>query len=323
VVTAEQLIERMRDASDGGAADRLALIMIDQLFAEKISAVLPAAALAQSLRQGLQGLLASENVLSELERWVEDTVNRLNADRRSLREAASSQLREQLLELTQRPYSPDRRVVLTILDRPPMRALIRSLVLQTVTAFASKMAAPAASVTKGLSGLARIAAEQVKSRGGALGGLVGAVSNEVSHQVERRAAEFADAAISGVLAEIADSLSDPKRAHEAAQLRMEALKGALELTGPQLARELINLDVPGGAKVLREGLSNWLASPKSQPALEAAARSLAMDRSVAELAEKFGQREALAAFLRQLLRARLASLFGSAEYAAWLQALMR
>jgi hypothetical protein len=212
-------------------------------------------------------------------------------------------------------------VVLTLIDRPPMRELIRMLVLDTVTAFGSRMAAPAATVTKGLGGLARFAAEQMKSRGGPLGGLVGAVSSEVQAQLERRASEFADAAISGVLAEIADAVCDPKRAGEAAQLRVEALEGALDLKLAQLAKELINLDVPGGAQVLREGVQRWLSSPQATEALVRAASSAAPERTLGELLQSIGQLEPARAIGRELLRARLHELFDSPAYATWFGAL--
>jgi hypothetical protein len=318
----ERALERLKDRSDGAAADRLAQVLLEQLFSARVDQVLPPERVAAWSRLALEGWLASPEALITLERHLEATVNAFNTDRRRLRELAPTQLRETVLELVQRSYSPDRRVVLTLLDRPPMRELIRALVLDTVTAFGARMAAPAATVTKGLGGLARFAADQMKSRGGALGGIVGAVSNEVQAQLEKRASDFADAAISGVLAEIADAICDPKRAQEAAQLRVEVLEGALELTLPQLARELINLDVPGGAKVLREGLNEWLASPDAKAKLDEAAKKARLDRTVGQLLADIGQLDAARTIGRELIRARLHELFDSPAYATWLTELM-
>lgn len=317
-MSVERALERLRDRSDGAAADRLALLLLEQLFAQQLDAVLPPERLAAWAKLALEGWLESDQALKTLERSLEETVNLLSGDRRRVRDAAPKELLQTVLELAGRPYSPDRRVVMTLLDRAPMRELIRELVLETVTAFGARMAAPAASVTKGLGGLARFAAEQVKSRGGALGGIVGAVSNEVQAQLEKRAADFANAAISGVLGQIADAICDPKRAGEAAALRVEALEGALELTLPQLSRELINLDVSGGAAVLRDGLKQWLASPKSAADLQQAAARVKSERTVGEWLDSVGQREAARTIGRELLRARLNALFESAEYAAWL-----
>jgi hypothetical protein len=84
-----------------------------------------------------------------------------------------------------------------------------------------------AGMARGLGSLAKFAGETVKARSGGLGSLVGAVSGEVERQLEKRAVEFVDASIAGVFGQIADALSDPKRAEEAAELRMAIFDGAL------------------------------------------------------------------------------------------------
>lgn len=309
------MIEKLQDDSDGGPADRLALLMLDQLFAAQVDSLIDPAQLSRGLREALSGWLESAEVLQTLEASIESAIAAMRSTG-PLKDVVAKDLRETLLELAARPYSPDKRVVLKVLDRGPMRELIRSLVMDTVAGFSARMGAPAASVTKGLGGLARFAADTVKQRGGALGGLVGAVEG----QVEKRGVEFADAAISRVLNEIADSISDPKRASEAAQLRVEALEGALELTGLQLSRELINLDVPGGAQVLRAGLKRWLQSPHGAAAFERLARGTRVGKTVGELLDGAGQRAAAMTLGRALLRERLKVLFASPEYAAWLAA---
>jgi hypothetical protein len=319
----EKALERVQDPADGAATDRLAIMLLDQLFATRADAVVPLGRVSAWARLAMHAWLESDEASKTLERALEDTVAQLSARKQTLRETLPKDLQVTLLEMYGRPYSPDRRVVMALLDRPPMRALIRELVLDTVTAFGARMAAPAASVTKGLGGLARFAAEQVKSRGGAIGGLVGAVSTEVQNQLERRSGDFADAAISGVLSEIADAVCDPKRAHEAAALRVETMKGALELTLPQLARELINLDVPGGANVLREGLARWLESGEATKLVEGAVGQVKSERTVGQVLESIGQLEPARVIGRELLRLRLHALFASPEYAAWLGELLK
>jgi hypothetical protein len=86
--------------------------------------------------------------------------------------------------------------------------------------------------------------------------------------MEKRAVEFVDAALSGVFAQIADALSNPERAAEAAELRLAVLDGAMTVTLPQLARELMNADVPQATAEVRAGLRRWLASPASSEVLE-------------------------------------------------------
>jgi hypothetical protein len=236
------------------------------------------------------------------------------------------QLKATVLELLGRPYSPDKRLVLTLIDRPPMRELIRGLLLQTMLDFGRKVASPAAGMAKSLTGLARFAVDTAKARSGAIGSMVGAVSGEVERQLEKRAVDFVDASMSGVFGELADSVSDPKRAHEAAELRVALFEGVLELTLPQLARELMNLDVPGGAEVLREGLDRWIASPEAEEAFKQSASALTKRegaRTLRAVLEEAGQLQTFRTLGREALRARIGEIVTTPAFGAWLEALLR
>ncbi len=315
-ISIDDMLKKLQDDADGGPADRLAVLMLEQLFATRVDALMEPAALSRGVREALLGWLESPEAPKTLEASLETAITQLKSSS-PLKDVVPKDVREVLLELAARPYSPDKRVVLKLLDRPPMRELIRLLVTDTVTAYGARLAAPAATVTKGLGGLARFAAETVKQRGGALGGLVGAVEN----QVQKSGSEFADTAISSVLNEIADAISDPKRAAEAAQLRVEAVKGAFELTPQQLSRELINMDLPGGAEVLRGGLKRWLTSPDGQAVFERIAAGIRVEKTVGEVLDGVGQRPAAISLGRALLRGRLKVLFASPDYAAWFRSL--
>ena len=132
--------------------------------------------------------------------------------------------------------------------------------------------------------------------------------------------------MSGVFAELADSVSNPQRAHEAAELRVAFFEGVLELTLPQLARELMNLDVPGGAKVLRDGLEQWIASSASEESLKDLAARLTQregGRSLREVLEESGQLQTYRTTGREALRARLGQVVGTPAFAAWLEAVMQ
>jgi hypothetical protein len=156
--------------------------------------------------------------------------------------------------------------------------------------------------------------------------MVGAVSGEVERQLEKRAVEFVDASMSGVFGELADSISDPKRAHEAAELRVAFFEGALELTLPQLARELMNLDVPGGARVLREGLGRWVGSPEADASFrEAAHRLTERDgaRPLRAVLEEAGQLQTFRTLGREGLRARIGEVVATPAFSAWLEGVLK
>ena len=322
---AATLNKRLTNLADGGPVDQLAELTLDALLDTSLMTLVPEDFAVRALRIGIEGWLHSAQAVPALNRLVEAAVNDLQKDGRKLREVMASELKATVLEMLERPYSPDRRLVLTIIDRPPMRELIRGLLLQTVTDFGKKVTSPVAGMAKSLGGLARFAVDTAKARSGAIGSMVGAVSGEVERQLEKRAVDFVDASMSGVFGELADSVSNPQRAHEAAELRVAFFEGVLELTLPQLARELMNLDVPGGAKVLREGLEQWVGSPASDDALKELAAKLTQregGRSLREVLEESGQLQTYRTIGREALRARMAQLVTTPAFAAWLEAVM-
>ena len=269
-MNATELQTRLDDA----ACRRLADLTIEQMLDRPVGELLTEEVGARLWRMALEGWVHSAQALPALSRLVEQAANDLSANRKSLRDAWPAEARSTVREMLQRPWSPDRQLVLTVIDRPPVRDLIRALLLETVLEFARKASAPMSGVAKGLGSFARMAGAAAKARSGGLGAFVGAVSGEVERQVEKRATEVVDAALGGVFGEIADAISNPRRAGEAAELRLAIFDGVLELTGPQLSRELINLDVHGGAEIVREGITRWLASAGSEAAIAKAVKTL-------------------------------------------------
>jgi len=320
------LLERLRQTGDSSALARLSTLTLDQLLEQTVASLLPAERAAEAVRAGLEGWLQSPQAVPALERLIEQASNDLKADSRRLKDLVPADLRTMLLELAARPYSPDKRLVLTLIDRPQMRELVRALLLSTVLDFARRASAPVAGMAKGLGGLMKMAADTAKSRTGSLGALVGAAGEAVERQLEKRATEFVDAALGGVFGELADAVSDPKRAAEAAELRTEALEGALELTLPQLSRELINLDLAGGAKTLREGLERWLATDEAMKSIRDATQKLSQregSRKLREVLEEAGQLQLVRTQGRQALEDRMRDVVGSEAFEEWLAELLK
>ena len=323
---ATTLTSRLNNSAAGGPLDQLAQLTIDALLDTPLGTLIPEEFAVRLLRTAVEGWLQSPQAVPALNKLVEEAFNELQADGRKLRETMTPALKATIIDLLGRPYSPDRRLVLTLIDRPPMRELIRGLLVQTVLDFGRKVASPVAGMAKSLGGLARFAVDTAKARSGAIGSMVGAVSSEVERQLEKRAVEFVDASMSNVFGELADSVSDPKRAHEAAELRVALFEGVLELTLPQLARELMNLDVPGGAEVLRDGLNRWVATPEAQTAFKETAAKLTRregQRPLRAVLEESGQLQTVRTLGKEALRARMGEVVATPAFAAWLEGVMR
>ncbi|GMU60396.1 MAG: hypothetical protein AMXMBFR34_21590 [Myxococcaceae bacterium] len=304
---------------------KLAALSVDALLDTPLSALSKQGEAVSATRRLLEAWLASDEAGKTLGKVVDLAVARLQARRSALKEVTPAEVQRTVRELVGRPFSPEKRLVLTIIDRPPMRELVRQLLLDVVLDFGRRASAPVAGVAKGLGALARMAGETVKAKSGGLGSLVGAVSGEVERQVEKRAIDFVDAALAGVFGQLADAVSDPKRAEEAAELRMAFFDGVLELTLPQLAREVMNADVPGGAEVLRAGLKSWLASEASHQGMQQVAQAvLARDgaRTVRMLLADWGLAEEGRALAVEQLAARLRAIAQTDGFSQWLAALM-
>lgn len=316
-VDAQTLISKLQSE----AADSLSALAVESLLATPVGELMPAEVVTAAARKALGAWLESETAVKVLNSVVETLAHRLQTERRPLKDVMASDVRHALREMMGRPFSPDRRLVLTIIDRPPTRELVRQLLLDAVLEFGRRASAPVAGMARGLGSLASMVGDRVKARSGGLGSLVGAVSDEVERQLEKRAVEFVDSALAGVFGQIADAVSDPRRAAESAELRTAFFDGALELTGPQLARELANLDVAGGAEILRAGLKRWLASPASEAQLKHFVELLGerdAKRPLQEVLQEIGLLEVAREVARSQLANRIRKIASTPEFAAWL-----
>lgn len=322
MVHATTLLERLKTDA---ALEGLAGLAVEALLETQVGQWLPPEVSARHARRLLEAWVAAPQATEVLSRVVEATVAQLSAERRALKDTLAPQACAVLREVIARPFSPDRTLVLTIIDRGPIRQLVREILLEAVLDFARKASAPMAGMAKGLGALARFAGETVRSRSGGLGSLVGAVGGEVERQLEKRAVEFVDATLAGVFGQLADAFTDPRRAAEAAELRVALFDGVLELTSAQLSRELVNADIPGGAEVLRAGLARWLAAPQAEAqlgALAARATGVLTKQTTGELLAELGLREVVRAAAQEYAVAGLRQLVGTPAFERWLTTLV-
>ena len=320
---ANAIRQKLLQTGAGAPLAGLSQLAMDTFFATPLSQITSSEKLAGWAHAALAGWAASPDAPKALERLVEATVNALNADSRTIRDGTPRELQLAAEELAGRPFSPDKALVMKLIDHKPLRDRIREMVIATVTDFTAR--APGAGVAKGVTGLAKFAASQVRARTGGLGALVGAVGDEVQGQLERRAKDFADVALAGVLAEIADIVSNPARAQEAADIRVAVVRGAQDIKFSQLGRELVNLDVPSGAELVRSHVQKWIATEESKDAVLESAEELFAPfatRTVGELVREFGQEESLRAHYRPWFEERFRDVVKADGFAAWLDALL-
>lgn len=315
------LLDALRDPSDDGALPRLVDLVIDDSMTRPLADVVDLD-LWPHLIAELLGAWARSDVAEErLVRAVLDSLDWLEAQPGRLRDHVPVPVSDGLHQLAARPWSPSRDLVLRLIDQPPVRKLLREVLLDTVTRFAQKVRQtgehlPAAGIASGFSRLAR------RNPLGALAGeVVGAVSSEVERQMERRSAEFVDGALSGVIARIADMLADPSRAGDQAALRTALLDAALDLTGPELARELRSSDPAALGAVVRSSASGWVGGEGFEDQLRGWLSELVASegtRTLGETLDELDLRDTVADAARALLLVQARRLVALDGFAAWL-----
>ncbi|MEN9799620.1 MAG: hypothetical protein RL653_3317 [Pseudomonadota bacterium] len=296
-------------------AQRLAALSVDEALQQPVSTLLPPARAASVVLEAVKGWLATEGALLALGRAVESIRQEaLAVD--SLGDELPEQLVEGLERWLARPWSPDRAVVLALLDRKPVRQLIRQLLKDALLEFGESVTAPVQGVARGLTGFAKKATE----RAGVFGAVASVVGSEVERQLERRAADFADQALSGVLQKLADDFSSPSRAEAQAEMRAALFEGFLGIHGGALAREVTRADVVGGTRVLREAMDGWLSSAVGEAQLRRTVERIVAreaHRPAGEVLEELGLRAALRGFVVEMLTERIRAVAATEAFHAF------
>ncbi len=320
---AAQLLERLRDGSPGGPLDRLADLIVDDLLARPIREVLEPRWIAEVIRDGLRAWLASGAAEARLLLAVEDGLIHLERTDRSLEELLPPELVEGIRGLSDRPYRPEGNLLRSVLDREPVRALIRDLLVNALVAFAKKLGSPVteSKLAKGLGGLGSFVKEQAKARAGALGAMATAISDEFERQAEKRAVEFADTALQGVVSQLIERLTRPGTSPEQAALRRALLDSLLALRGPQVSAELRRADPQLVAASVRRALQAWASRDDLPDRLEstiALVLSREGDQSLGEALESLELRGPARELTRRAILRRLVPLASGDAFAAWL-----
>ena len=309
--------------------DALAQLLIDDLLGRALGEVVDPERTSAMLASALRDWLGSPRGQERLLAWWAEAVDRVEAEVRTLREIVPDEVRAAAEELAAQPYQPGPDALLGLLDRQPVRELLREILQNTLVDFGKRVAAPvrAAPISRGLGAFGNLG-ERAKRRAGVLGAIAeevaGAVGSELERQVERKATEFADTALSGVLQRIVELLSDPDRADDQAALRQALLEGAWDWTGPVAAAELRRGDPEAVAGVLREALAAFTGRDDFQAIVRGWLDQLLSEQGHLTLHDFLEDVDVLESFTQhttELLRQRAQDFVVTAPFAAWLEVL--
>jgi len=329
----EKILAALRDDQAAeGPLPRLASLVVEEDLATPLGDLVEAGFAASLVRKGLRAWLRSDLAEGWLLERIRTLRGWLSEQEGALGDLIPHDLQDTWLELASQRYTPSREVVLVLLDREPVRALFRELFLQELLAFGRKLRAPVVEnpLAKGLGGLGRFARDRVRSSGGAFGTLAtdvaSAVSGEVERQLDRKAEEFADAALSRVLHRFADLICDPGRAGEYAAIREALAEGVLDLDAADLAHEWERSEPVVSAEITRRGLISWIEREEAEGEIRAVIEVLLAPDAEAPLREvldRMGLLDDYMELAHELALRRLRGLVRSDAFGAWLEELLR
>jgi hypothetical protein len=315
-----QILARLR--AGGGAAAGLAVAIVEDVLQRPLDELLGARSLAVAIREGLVALTTSDSATQRLIARVEGASRALAAEQRTIEAIVPSPLAEGMRAFARLPTAPSRDALLKVLDRPPVRKMLRAQVIETLAAFGRRAASPVSdsSLARGLGGISKRALGQIASGPSALSRVASAVSSEVERQVEKRATEFADTAVAGILAGIVDQAADPAHRDEEAAVRIAIVDGLLEMTGAELGGFS-----PGHAQsqvqVARSALAAWANQPDFVRSLESALEAvLAEDahRPLGDLLADLALRDAVVKHATGVVEQAIARLVAGPAFERWL-----
>ena len=314
------LLARLRDPGEEGASARLAALLVDDVLETPVGQLIDPAQVVSALREGLREITASAAAARHVVTRLEAARALLSGRDTPIGQAVPAALREGLRALASLPLLARREAVLKLLDRQSFRQLVRAQLTQTLADFGRRATSPVSdnALARGLGGLGKLAGQI--ARPGALGAIASAVSTEFERQVDKRASDFADTAVAGVLAGIAEQASDPARAEQQAALRLELLEGLFALTGAELT-DLARGSIEAQVTAVRRALSAWVESPGFArdvvPPLGALV-ALEGPRPLGALLDDLALRESVGSHARQVVRAALSRLTAGPAFEAWL-----
>lgn len=315
-----QILTRLR--APGGITARLASAVVRDVLERPLGELVDPSLLAGALREVLVALTTSDSATQRIIDRVQRANAALAAQSRPVGTIVPRALAEGARALARLPTTPSRDAVLKLLDRPAIKRMLRAQVIETLAAFGRRAASPVAdnSLARGLGGISKRALGQIASGPGALSRVANAVSTEVERQVEKRASEFADTAVAGILAGIATQATDTARREEQAAIRIAIIDGLLEMTGADLAG-LAPGHAPSQVDAVRSALAAWSCDPDLVRSLDGAIQAIMTEdvrRPVGELLADFALRDVVASRATEWVERRIAHVVAGAAFERWL-----
>jgi hypothetical protein len=303
----------------------LASLVVDDALGRPVGDLLDIPDAVAAAREALVALTSSDAAANRLIERAQKIGAVVAAEERELGTILPTPLAAGMHAVARLPVTPSASALLKLLDRPPVRRLLRAQVIETLAAFGRRAASPVADspIGRGIGGISK-RAMKIASGPGALSRVANAVSGEVERQVEKRAADFADTAVEGILEGLVEQATDALHREDQAAVRVAVVDGLLEMTGADLA-SLVPGHPSSRVDAVRSALAAWSSHPAFAANLDEAIRTvLAGDvhRPLGDLLADFALRDVVANHAIEAVDRAIAHLVAGAPFERWLTELL-
>ena len=329
MVDSNEALARLRDSENqkgDGHTDRLAALIVADVLDRNVRELVDPARAANAIGDGIRAITASDAAQAVIVGEIDRISKTLAAHKAPIGPSVPNALKTGLRELAQLRVEPSKEVLLKLLDREPLRVLLRAQVIDTLVAFGRKAASPVSdsAIARGLGGIGKSMFGNLASKPSALGSIANAVSGEVERQVEKRATDFSETAVAGILEGISTQLSDPSRAAEQAAMRLALVDAFLELSGTDL-EALTKSNVAERVAVVRMMLTAWVAEATFASDIETIAKALIAkdaDRTLREWLADVALADVVETHARAIVKERIDAIVATDAFANWLTTLL-
>ncbi len=310
-------------ALESGALDGLVHLAVSFVMQRPVSALLDPEWIADQVVGTLQATTEGERT----EDWIRQRIRALRekVPEGRLGDRAPAEVIDPLRQVLARPFRPDRELVRRLMDHAAVEQVFKDTLTATLQGFAGRVGQLTAAVPPPAPlsrGIGRLRSLQRKAQQGVLGEL----SRGIERQAELRIREHVEDAIKATLDQVADHLCAVENLQLHGDFRVHLLQTLLDTDSAVLASELDKLDpdslVSTGAAVTaalvrRPQIRDEIAS------LVRASVEGAGERSLQDFLDESGLDQGWRTEVEQQLTIQARGLLKTAEFADWLEALLR
>lgn len=324
---ARRALARLRDP-EGRALTDLARLVVLETTETPILAIATPRWIASQIAAALEAATTGDAARSWVDRRIAEQREAWCTDDRTPRRFLPPEVDAPLRALIGRPYAPNEKIVVRIIDHPAMQTVIREVLEDTLVRFQRRLR----QLDAGMGGVGRMGLHAAKRAGRGLFGnlgqnlaglgenLVGTIAEELEHALHERIREFTNGATSEAVRTIARNVGDPQRATAWAELRLAALDALLDTPIRDLAAELDGLGPEQAVDIVVAALRSQVNDPAFVEATEARVRAVldaAGDGTLGAWLDEVGLREVWTTTTTELVAGRLRAVADGDAFLAW------